>query len=172
MTQDYVKELFHYKDGNLFWRVRRKGVRVGNVAGSHDSDGYLQVRVDGKRYLAHRLVFLYHHGYMPEHEVDHIDRSRSNNRIENLREVSRSCNARNSTQRSQTSSGVKGLTWNKRDKKWFVQIAVHGTVKYLGIYSDFTEAVAHRLAAEQCLEWGDCDSRSPAYQFMKGCHEK
>jgi hypothetical protein len=122
---------------------------------------------DRKLYLAHRLIFLYHFGYMPEHEVDHIDRSRANNRIENLREVSHTCNLRNSTQRSQTSSGVKGLSFHKPTQKWQANIVVNGASRYLGLYSDFAEAVAHRLAAEQCLDWSDCDSSSPAYQFMK-----
>jgi hypothetical protein len=168
ITQDYVKELFHYKDGSLFWKVRRKGVSFGNVAGSHDSEGYSRIKVDGKHYFAHRLVFLYHFGYMPEHEVDHIDRNRSNNKIENLREASKSCNMRNSTQQNSTTSGVKGLSWHKATQKWVAQIMVNGTVKHLGLYSDFAEAAAHRLAAEQCLDWGSCDSRSPAHQFMKG----
>jgi hypothetical protein len=172
ITQGYVKELFLYKDGNLFWRVRRGPVRFGSMAGTRRSDGYLNVMVDGKFYRAHRLIFLYHFGYLPENEVDHIDRDRLNNKIENLREASKSCNARNSTQRSQTASGVKGVSWNKSAQKWQAQIMVNGTAKHLGYYSDFTEAVAHRLAAEQCLEWGSCDSRSPAHQFMKDYHGK
>jgi hypothetical protein len=167
ITQERVKELFCYKDGSLFWRMSRGHMRVGSMAGSPGSGGYLNVRVDNKLYRAHRLIFLYHFGYMSENEVDHIDRNRLNNKIENLREASRSCNSRNSTQQNSTSSGVKGLSWYKAYQKWQAQIKVHGAVKHLGFYSDFTEAVAHRLAAEQCLDWGDCDSSSPAYQFMK-----
>jgi hypothetical protein len=172
ITQERVKELFYYRDGSLFWRVHRQGVRFGNVAGSPNSEGYLRVQVDRKLYFAHRLVFLYHFGYLPENEVDHIDKCRANNRIENLREVSKSCNLRNSTQQNQTSSGVKGITWYKRDQKWQAQIKVNNISKHLGIYSDFTEAVAHRLAAEQCLEWGSCDLSSPAHQFIKDYCEK
>jgi hypothetical protein len=172
ITQERVKELLRYKDGNLFWRMSKGTMSEGSMAGSPNSRGYLNVQIDKKPYKAHRLVFLYHHGYMPEHEVDHIDRCKTNNRIENLREVSRTCNMRNSTQRSRTSSGVKGLSWDKPTQKWLVHIRVHGTAKYLGYYSDFTEAAAHRLAAEQCLNWGSCDSRSPAHQFMESYCEK
>jgi hypothetical protein len=168
ITQERVRELFLYKDGSLFCRVHRGNAGVGTVAGSHDSSGYLRVMVDGKSYKAHRLVFLYHHGYLPENDVDHIDKCKTNNRVENLREVSKSCNMINSAQRAFTSSGVKGLSLDKHNQKWRAHIATDGTTKYLGDHADFTEAVAHRLAAEQCLEWGDCDSRSPAYQFMKG----
>jgi len=172
ITQERVRDLLFYKDGSLFWRVHRSGVRFGSMAGTRHSGGYLNVTVDGKLYKAHRLVFLYHHGYLPENEVDHIDRNRSNNKIENLREVSKSCNSRNSTQQNSTSSGVKGITWDKYAQKWKAQIMVHGTAKHLGRYSDFTEAAAHRLAAEQCLNWGSCDSKSPAHQFMEGYCEK
>jgi len=168
ITQERVKELLCYKDGSLFWRVRRGKMRAGSMAGTRHNRGYLQVAVDNKLYLAHRIVFLYHFGYIPENEVDHIDRNRLNNKIENLREASRSCNSRNSTQQSRTSAGVKGITWYKPTQKWQARITVHGTLKCLGYYSDFTEAVAHRLAAEQCLKWGSCDSSSPAHQFMKG----
>jgi hypothetical protein len=168
ITQERVRVLFLYKDGSLFWRVRRKGVRFGSMAGRRRSDGYSKIMVDRKDYFAHRLIFLYHHGYTPEHEVDHIDRNRSNNKIENLREASRSCNLRNSAQQSSTSSGVKGITWDKYAQKWKAHITINNISRHLGRYSDFTEAAAHRLAAEQCLDWGSCDSSSPAYQFMKG----
>jgi hypothetical protein len=172
MTQDYVKELFLYKDGSLFWKVRKGRVRADGMAGCRCSNGYLQITVDNKNYKAHRLIFLYHFGYMPEHEVDHIDRDRLNNKIENLREVSKSCNVRNSTQQNSTSSGVKGLAWDKSRQKWKAHITINNISKHLGRYSDFTEAAAHRLAAEQCLNWGSCDSRSPAYQFMENYYEK
>jgi hypothetical protein len=172
ITQDYVRELFHYKDGGLFWKTHRKGVRAGSMAGTRCSNGYLHATIDRKLYLAHRLIFLYHHGYLPENDIDHIDRNRSNNKIENLREVSKSCNSRNSMQQNSTSSGVKGITWNKHTQKWKAHIATDGTSKYLGYYSDFTEAVAHRHAAEQCLNWGSCDSSSPAHQFMEDYCEK
>jgi hypothetical protein len=167
ITQEQVRELFLYEDGNLFWQVHRSNTRIGSMVGCRSSSGYLHAKIDNKLYLVHRLVFLYHFGYLPENDIDHIDKCRMNNKIENLREVSKSCNARNSTQQSQTSSGIKGLSWYKPTEKWLAHIRVNSISRYLGRYSDFTEAVAHRLAAEQCLEWGSCDSSSPAYQFMK-----
>jgi hypothetical protein len=172
ITQDYVKELFLYKDGNLFWRAHRGPVSEGSMAGGCDSHGYLIVQIDKKLYKAHRLIFLYHHGYTPEHDLDHIDRNRLNNKIENLREVSKSCNMRNSTQQNSTSSGVKGISWDKSRQKWLAHIRVNNISKNLGYHADFTEAVAHRLAAEQCLNWGSCDLRSPAHQFIKDYCEK
>jgi hypothetical protein len=140
-------------------------VNIGDVAGCADSLGYLQTRIDGKLYFNHRLVFLYHHGYTPENMIDHIDRNRANNRIGNLREVSHSCNMRNAKQQKSV-SGIKGIHWHKPHQKWTACIAVGGSQKHLGYYQDFTEAVAHRFAAEQCLKWNDCDSNSPAFQHV------
>jgi hypothetical protein len=142
-------------------------VNIGDVAGCNNGFGYLITRVDRKPYFNHRLIFLYHHGYMPENMIDHIDRNRANNKINNLREVSNSCNIRNAKQPRNNTSGVKGIHWFKRVKKWTAYIDVGGLRKHLGYYQDFTEAVAYRLAAEQCLNWNECDSNSPAYQYMK-----
>lgn len=99
--------------------------------------------------------------------LDHIDRKILNNRIENLREVSNSCNMRNTGNPSTNTSGVKGVCWNKSKNKWRAEIKINSRMTHLGYFTDFTEAVAHRLAAEQCLNWECCDGCSPAYQFMK-----
>jgi len=66
------------------------------------------------------LIFLYHHGYLPKF-VDHIDGNKKNNRIENLREATKSQNAMNQKVSTRNTSGIKGVMWHKRDKKWFVQ---------------------------------------------------
>jgi len=168
LTQERVKELFRYEDGNLIRRVRTSNcVNIGDVAGCVNGLGYLRTMVDGKRYFNHRLVFLFHYGYTPENQVDHIDRNRTNNKINNLREVSNSCNVRNSKQPRNNTSGIKGVSWFKRAKKWIAYIEAGGSRKHLGRFTDLTEAIAHRFAAEQCLNWSNCDSNSPAYQYMK-----
>lgn len=167
LTQERVCVLFNYMDGELFWKVRRSGLRNGAVAGSPNSSGYLIIMVDGKRYLAHRLIWLYYHGYMPELDVDHINRNRLDNRVENLREVSRSCNTRNSGNYMTNKSGVKGVHWAADRGKWMAHIKVFGNDHHLGQYDDFLEAVCHRLAAEQALNWAGCDSSSPSFQYVK-----
>lgn len=109
LTQERVRELFEYReDGCLIRRVAKSNTKVGDVAGNLRGDGYLQVTIDRQGYLLHRTVFLYHHGYLPENDLDHIDQDRTNNRIENLREVSRACNLRNTSNRCTNTSGVKG----------------------------------------------------------------
>jgi len=73
--------------------------------------------------------------------------------------------------RVDNNSGVKGIISRKRlghKDKWRAMIAEGGRLHHLGQFSDFTESVAHRLVAEQCLGWEGCDSCSPAYQYMEG----
>lgn len=167
LTQAEVKRLFDYRDGVLYWRIKpASNVFIGKPAGTL-SKGYSRTTINGKIYLNHRLIFLYHHGYIPENIIDHIDRNTLNNNIENLRETVQQCNIRNSKQFCTNTSGVKGVCWHKLKNKWMSQININQDIKYLGLYSDFTEAVAHRLAAEQCVDWNGCDSRSPAYLYMK-----
>jgi len=169
LTHKEAHRLLKYKDGILFWRrnipnrdaSKRDG---GKPAGHVNVDGYVTVGVHGRSYYAHRIIFLMHYGYLPENDMDHIDQNKSNNRIENLREVSRQCNMRNCGNHKHNTSGVKGVYWVKRDKKWATQIAVSRKNYTLGHYGSFSNAVLARLAAEQCLGWEGCDSSSPAYK--------
>jgi len=153
----------------LFWDlIRRVTVgcaKEGDVAGCEETDGYQSISIDCKRYKAHRLIWLYYHGYFPENDIDHINRDRSDNRIENLRVVSKSCNLRNSGNWPTNRSGVKGVGFNKADKVWRAHIGKGNTYYYLGRSKDFNEAVLLRYAAEQCLNWGKCDSMSPAHSY-------
>ena len=168
VTQGLVKELFEYTaDGVLLRRTcRNHNAKEGVITRRPDRLGYLMVGINSKHYFVHRLVWMYHHGYFPEHGLDHINRVVTDNRIENLREVSQSCNVKNARQRSDNRSGVRGVSWMSRDSLWVSQIKGPGKNTYLGRYEDFDEAVCARLAAEQCLDWENCDSQSPAYQYV------
>ena len=146
MDQETVKHLFDYRDGELFWRVNSSRAKIGARAGSDCADGYRQVSI-GKRKLVmeHRVIFLWHHGYLPD-EIDHIDRNKSNSRIENLRAVTHRQNMRNSSARKNNVSGVKGVSWHKNTGKWIVQLGVNGRKKYVGVYDDLDLA---QLVAEE-----------------------
>ena len=175
LTQEEVRQLLDYnpETGELRWKVDRSRMKVGMVAGCVDSStGYLKIGINGKRYPMHRVIWLWWYGYFPESEVDHIDRDPSNNRLINLREVSRTCNSRNCGTGARNKSGVKGVFWYARYGKWQSSIMVDYKEKQLARHADFTEAVAHRLAAEQCLNWEGCDSSSSAYQYMKSIRSR
>ncbi len=91
-----MEELFVYDDGKLLAKKQRHKWNAGQEVGSATgTTGYRVVMIDGYIWGIHRLVFFWHHGWWPE-LVDHIDRTRTNNRIENLRASNKSLNALNS----------------------------------------------------------------------------
>ncbi len=169
LTQAEVKRLFDYRsDGELIWKVQiNSRALVGNVAGCLNNKGYKVTRVDGKFYKNHRLVWLWHHGYFPEHGLDHIDRNPSNNRIENLREVSQSCNMRNVKQRINNMSGVTGVSWLEKNNKWQVHIKIPNKAVYLGLYETKLEAAKARWEAEVKYDFPNCNTTSSAYLYIK-----
>jgi hypothetical protein len=152
LTQEMVKELFDYdaSTGDLVRRVSRSNaVKVGDVVGCLNQTGYLATSIDGKLYKNHRLVFLYHNGYLPK-TLDHINRIKTDNRIENLREATRPENNRNASKRKDNTSGFKGVVWDKPANKWRSYINVHGKRHRLGYFADVVDAAqAYNLAAEQ-----------------------
>lgn len=168
MTREQIQKLFTYRDGKLY-RLKRTSnrIRIGQEVGSPRADGYRSVKINGADYLVHRIIWLWHFGYLPENGLDHINRKRSDDRIENLREVSQVCNLRNTANSKANTSGVKGVSYNKKNGKWSAYIRVLRKHIHLGEYFDFNEAVCHRLAAEQSLGWEGCDSCSPAFQYIK-----
>lgn len=172
ITQEELKRIINYDPdtGAFIWNVNRGSrAQAGNIVkGSlHDPKGYLTIRLNGKSYYIHRLAWLYVYGYFPENQIDHINRNPSDNRIKNLREVSCQCNVRNCGNHRDNKSGVKGVVWDKRLKKWCSYINVNRKKIYLGLFLEKNDAVLMRLAAEQCLDWAGCDSSSPAYQYAK-----
>lgn len=168
MDYKTVRELFDYReDGKLVWKVKRSGTKRWKTAGCMHRNGYVVVTYKGKQYPAHRLIWLWHHGYLPEKgtEIDHINRHRDDNRIENIRMVSRQCNQRNTGNWATCTTGVKGVS--REGVTYRAQIRVSNRLSNLGNYYDFNEAVLARLAAEQCLGWKDCGTCSPAYRYAK-----
>jgi len=166
ITYERAHELFYYNDKDLIWKISiNNRAPKDSLAGCIKSTGYRQIRVDNKIYLAHRLIWLYQKGYMPENDLDHINRNRTDNRIENLREVSKSCNSRNCGNFNSNTSNIKGVCFHKNRGKWISQIGMGVKNYYLGIFENFDEAVLHRLAAEQCLGWDKCDKSSPAHKY-------
>ena len=116
ITQNYVKHLFDYhKNGNLYWKNPPKStVTIGKKAGCIYTVGYRRIAINRKTYAAHRLVWLWHYGSFPKRGIDHINRDKLDNRIENLRDVGQTCNSRNCGNFITNTSGVK------RNKEVFI----------------------------------------------------
>jgi Demerecviridae HNH endonuclease len=171
LAQERLRELIYYdpETGYFTWRVNRGRLakareRVGWI---DKGTGYRRMKVEGGCYKASRLAFLYMEGYFPEGYIDHSNRVRTDDRWKNLRHVSPTCNNRNIKVAKNNTSSVKGVHWNKLERKWCAQITVAKKLNFLGFHKDLTEAVAHRFAAEQCLDWLDCDMNSSAGAYLK-----
>lgn len=149
MTQEELQRLFTYNNGELYWRVApSKKVRVGDIVGSCIKSGYKQTSVNKRRWYVHRLIFLLHHGYLPE-EVDHIDGDKRNNRVENLRAATRSQNQYNIQVGRKNTSGIKGVYWHKQRQKWHARVKFRGKPVSAGLFADKQSAKA---AVEQLRE--------------------
>lgn len=124
--------------------------RIGEEVGTHRCDGYLETCIHGRRYLVHRLVWLHLHGVWPDAEIDHIDLNKANNCVSNLREATRSLNLHNTRVRKSSSVGVKGVTFDKKYKRYRAQINTKGKRRCLGRYATAQEAgEAYRRASIQ-----------------------
>ena len=145
LTVDLLNHLFEYdkETGNLIWKIKpsSKGnrVKVGDIAGTVKSHGYLCVGINYNSYRAHRLIFLMHKGYLPK-TIDHINGDRLDNRIENLRAVTASQNQHNRKLNSNNTSGYKGVYWAKQTKKWRAEIETSGERVHLGYFDNVEEA--------------------------------
>lgn len=140
LTHARLTELLNYNpDTGVFtWRVYRgRTAKAGFVAGKLHSSGYRNIKIDGRHYQAARLAWMYVHGDFPIGEMDHINRSRDDNRITNLRIASRRENSINRGISSRNTSGSIGVTLHKPSGKWMVKIKVNGRYKELGKYRDF-----------------------------------
>ena len=139
LSQDLLHELFEYKDGNLYWKVSRKGVKPSKLAGTKHVSGHFQIEINHKIYRAHRLIFLMFYGYLPE-MVDHIDGNPSNNKIENLRAANNSTNQFNAKTRSTNLLGIKGIGFDKRRNRYRARIKVNGKELFCRYYKELEDA--------------------------------
>ncbi len=131
-------KLFEYNNGKLYNKTTRSSVAViGKEAGCVGSQGYRRLVVESKQFLTHRVVWEMFNGSIPKGwQIDHINHNKTDNRIENLRLVTAKSNAMNQTISSRNRSGIQGVSWDKYNKNWKVQISVRGKSKFLGRFCD------------------------------------
>jgi len=143
ITQQELKEFLHYdQDTGIFTWIKRAArcIKIGDVAGTKHPDGYVCITLSGKRYLAHRLCWLYVYGEVPENQIDHINCIRNDNRICNLRKATKAENSYNQKLRKNNTSGVKGATWSKKDKKWHAQFNFNNKIIFVGQFKNLQDA--------------------------------
>ena len=148
LTQERIRELLrHESNGNFYWLVdRNHRARAGDEAGTLHPSGAIVISVDGKIYKAHRLAWLYHNGYLPQKQIDHINRNRRDNRIENLRLVTNSQNSMNKGRHPMNKSGVKGVCWESRKKRWKAEVWKENKCHFGGYHKTIDAA---RIAVEK-----------------------
>jgi hypothetical protein len=147
-SQEHLRDLFEYADGHLYWRKQVGRGRVGDVVGhkytAYKSSKRVMTRINHKAYLVHRLIYKWHNAdFDSSQEIDHIDGNPSNNRIENLRLVDHKTNMQNIRRRTDNTSGVAGIVWDKQKDKWMVRVSN----KFIGRTDDFDKAVEMRAKA-------------------------
>jgi hypothetical protein len=162
ITADIIRLLIDYdpETGKLFWRARPASMFPtlracyswnGRYAGkeaftAQTAQGYLKGALFNRTFRAHRVAFAAFHGRWPD-EVDHINGNGMDNRIDNLREVSRLENAKNLPMQRKNTSGHIGVHWHKSARKWVASIGVSGRVLHLGCFASIEQAVQAREAA-------------------------
>ena len=148
MTKEHTAErtllaLLRIEDDGVAYWTESPGRRVaaGAQAGSVCKLGYVVVQHRRKLFKLHRLIFLHHHGYLPE-MVDHIDGNPTNNRVSNLRAATRVLNMRNARRPANNTSGVKNVYWHRPSSRWLVTLRVERKSIYFGCFLTLEEATA------------------------------
>lgn len=162
ITQKELKKFVSYDPltGIFIWKVSTNGrIKIGSVAGSLENNGYVRLSISGTRYLAHRLAMVYVNGECGKF-VDHIDGNRKNNKIANLRCVTKTENCQNRKKSKVNTSGVTGVSLNKKNGRWRADIGHKGDLLHIGSFVKFNDAVVARKEAEK--ELGYCGGNENA----------
>ena len=162
-TPELLHKILRYvpETGELYWRERTSDLhavdslrRAWNkrYAGKEAMTtkhykGYLYGCIFNKKLFAHRVIFAMVYGYWPE-QVDHINHKKSDNRIENIREVTAAENNRNAPLISTNTSGYNGVRWDKNSGKWIASMDFKGKYKHLGCFGCVTAAAVVRKIAD------------------------
>lgn len=172
-SQEYLRECFTYihEDGTLIWNERPvnhfknnrafsiwnsryKGTKAGKIGthgGRTSRKKYLTISINKSLYLAHRIVYIYVYGVELSSEIDHINGDGLDNRISNLRQVSRVENCMNIKMRSDSTSGVMGVSFDKKSKKWHAYISKNKKRITIGYFDCISEARKARKSHEISL---------------------
>lgn len=149
LTQLTLQELLSYDcDTGIFTRTISTNNKwgIGRVAGSINKKGYIKINLNGKKYFAHRLAWLYVYGVWPENQIDHKDTIKHHNWISNLRNVTNSENMQNQIKaKCHNKTGFLGVSLHPHGK-YTAQIVIGGRKKHIGQF--LTPELAHAAYIE------------------------
>lgn len=151
---DKIHEHFEYRDSDLYWLVPTANVvKVGDLVGSINSDGYVTTKFFGRRCYVHQLVWAFHYNVWPDFEIDHKDRIRDNNDINNLRPASRIQQLLNTGLTKGNATNCKGVSFDPNYKKPYrVWINFKGYINIDERFDTREQAVAKASAVYAHLE--------------------
>lgn len=135
LTHEYLVDNLHYdpETGVFTWKLPGKGRQTEKVLGSDHGTGYLTLRILGVQQYLHRLAWFYVHGKWPDNAIDHINGVRADNRIANIRDVTRTVNNQNLQGAQENSkSGYLGVREHKG--RFHANIGVNSKSKFLGSF--------------------------------------
>jgi len=156
ITQERLRQVAAYDEHTgEFIRIKPlKGRRVGQAMGSKRWDGYVRIRIDQRTYYGHRLAWFWAHNEWPPEEIDHIDGNPSNNRLSNLRAVSRAVNQENIRKPPRHNTTKLLGASRAAGGKFMAALMVRKRQVYLGTFSTAEEAHAAYLTAKRRLHAG------------------
>ena len=149
IDQNQLKELLSYDPdtGVFIWLKSYNNVVTGKQAKTKGRNGYIDIRIKGVRHYAHRLAWLYMTGKNPENVIDHIDRDKTNNKFNNLRDVSRKENTNNQVKpQLNNRTGVRGVI--PYVNGYSAQIRIDGKSVHLGVFRNVKDAEAAYICAK------------------------
>ena len=150
ITKELLEERFiiNPKTGIILNRISSgPRAQAGKEAGSLGQRGYRSIKINGRDYKTARIIWFYAHGCWPIN-IDHINHVKTDDRLINLRSVSQAENCRNRSKNSNNTSGVAGVYWDKKARKWCARIKVDGQRIHLGYFNNLADAATTRAAAK------------------------
>lgn len=148
--EECITDAFDYSPETGVLTRKFKGGHARVAGGNKTNGGYTKIGFNGREYPAHRLIWWRVYGELPDHFIDHINGDKSDNRLCNLRLATDAENKRNVGKRSHNTSGFKGVTWDKVNKKWIAHATLNGKGYTLGRFSTIEMAAeAYRGFAQK-----------------------
>jgi hypothetical protein len=157
LTQDLIKRHFNYDpETGIFTRkfANANCSKVGEIAGGKDDKGYIRIRINGSKYRAHTLAWIYMYGEIPK-QIDHINGIKDDNRICNLRIADNFINSQNKhTKPKSNKTGYFGVHFDNGSRKFRARISHKGKSIHLGLFNDPSEAEQAYLKEKRKIHEG------------------
>jgi hypothetical protein len=156
VTEEYLQGMvrrFDLVEGKIYYKeTYNSRAMKGMEAGTVQNNGYRAVKIKGRLFLVHRIIYYLHYSVWPgDFHIDHIDGDTLNNKPENLRLVTHKQNLRSYKKtRKGVTSKYRGVSWHKASNKYAAQIRHNNNTIYLGLFTQEEEAaLAYNIAADR-----------------------